>query len=182
MRVYGGDFKGRKLSFRPKKGLRPTTSKVKGAIFNILARQIPQSSFLDLFAGTGSVGIEALSRGAKLCVFVEKSHKNARIIRENLERTGLSGLVLIQDVRSAITRLKNQGYAFDIVFLDPPYEKGLVTETLKELAGGECLVKDAIILAEHSMRENVSLIEAFELIKKYQYGDTILSLFRWKGI
>jgi 16S rRNA (guanine(966)-N(2))-methyltransferase RsmD len=154
---------------------------VKGAIFNILANSILEANFLDLYAGTGGVGIEALSRGAKLCVFVEKSRTNAQLIKENLERTKFKGLVLVKDVSSALSLLKRQGYSFNLVFMDPPYEKGLVTETLRKLAIGGCLAKDAIILAEHSIRESVSPVEGFEQVRQYKYGDTILSLFLWKG-
>lgn len=182
MRVQGGGSKGKRLAFHLRRGLRPTTSKVKGAIFNILAAHVQKANFLDLYAGTGGVGIEALSRGAKSCVFVEKSSANAQLIKENLKRTGFSGLVLAKDVSSAISLLSSQGYTFNLVFMDPPYEKGLVMETLRELAIGGCLAKDAIILAEHSIRESVSQVEGFELIRQYKYGDTILSLFLWKGL
>jgi len=181
MRVHGGQFKGRKLSFQPRKGLRPTASKVKGAVFNILARMVPSASFLDLFAGSGSIGIEALSREAKFCVFIEKSRVNAQTIKENLERTGLKGLVLTLDVKRALPRLRKMGLLFDLVFLDPPYDMGLVDQTLRELALNQCLAINAIILAEHSVREKVSGAEDFERIKEYRYGDTILSLWRWKG-
>lgn len=181
MRIQGGEFKGKKLSFHPRKGLRPTTSKVKGAIFNILKAKIPGSYFLDLFAGTGSVGLEALSRGAKFSAFVEKSAREASVIRRNLEESQLNGLVLSMDVFKGIDYLKKAGKAFDIVFLDPPYEKGLVNSTLSLLSDGGCLVKGAIILAERSRREGISLPPSFELIREYRYGDTILSLLKWKG-
>lgn len=181
MRIQGGEFKGKRLSFRPKRGLRPTTSKVKGAIFNILKGRVARSAFLDLFAGTGSIGLEALSRGAELVVFVEKSPRNARIIKKNLEGSNLKGLVLEMEVFQGIKYLERQNMAFDIIFLDPPYEKGFVDSTLMTLSGGGCLMKGAIILAERSRREEISPPSSFELIREYRYGDTILSLLKWKG-
>lgn len=181
MRIYGGKAKGKRLRFKSGKNLRPTSDKVKEALFNILASKLPGSAFLDLYAGSGNIGIEALSRGARLCVFVEKSFTSLRLLRYNLERTNLKGTVLATDVLHCFPCLAELKELFDLVFLDPPYERGLVRVTLSCLVQASILADRAIIVAEHSVREIVGEVEKLELIHSYRYGDTMLSLYRRKG-
>src|SRR5262245_29808572 len=138
MRVIAGTAKGRRL--RAGKGLavRPTSDKVKGAIFNILASRynLEGAHVLDLFAGSGNLGIESLSRGAAQVIFVEQSTEAARLLRTNLELCRMSGQarILRATVQRALTVLAGEGARFEGVFIDPPYERGLVNKTLTMLA------------------------------------------------
>ncbi len=181
MRIYGGKARGKRLCYKPKKNLRPTSGKVKEALFNILASKLPGSSFLDLYAGTGSIGLEALSRGARFCVFVEKSTTSLRLLRQNMEQSNFRGIIISADAIHSFPRLVELKELFDLVFLDPPYEKGLVRITLSRLVHASILTDHAIIVAEHSVRENSGEISGLELIRSYRYGDTVLSLYRRKG-
>jgi 16S rRNA (guanine966-N2)-methyltransferase len=177
MRIDSGSAKGRRLLARRNSKLRPTSDKVKEALFNILASYVEGSAFLDLFAGTGNVGLEALSRGARTCVFVERSRTSLALLRANLGATGLEGTILATEVRSAITRLEEQGALFDLVFLDPPYGKGFGEATLARLVRSSILQPDAIIIAEHASREEIG-VEGLSRIRTYRYGDSSLTLWR----
>jgi len=180
MRIQGGQKKGKKLSFVPRSGLRPTSAKVREAVFDILAAVIKGAHFLDLYAGTGAIGIEALSRGASLCVLVEANKKNAQLIKINLRDIPGESLVLAMSVQKALVLLERKGLHFDIVYLDPPYGGDLLVRTLEQLKGADCLDKDAIILAEHSSRERVDIQEGLEVEREYRYGDTALTLLSRK--
>ena len=177
MRIYSGSEKGRRLHARSSPGLRPTSDKVKEALFNILASRVEGASFLDLFAGTGNIGLEALSRGAALCVFVERSRASLALLRRNLQSTGLEGMVLAMEVKTALVRLEEKGLRFRLVFLDPPYERGLIAPTLASLHRSSLLEADAIIVAEHSLREE-AVVEDLSRIRTYRYGDTALTLWQ----
>jgi 16S rRNA (guanine966-N2)-methyltransferase len=156
--------------------LRPTADRVKGALFNILRSRLENARFLDLYAGTGAVGLEALRYGARSTVLVEKSHRAIGWIKKKLNQDPESEVTLLQmDVVRAISQLSAEGRQFDLVFLDPPYDRGLVSCTLAALARTVLLPAGAIIVVEHSMREE-SLAEGFTLIRTYRYGDTRLSL------
>ncbi|MBE3088041.1 MAG: 16S rRNA (guanine(966)-N(2))-methyltransferase RsmD [Chloroflexi bacterium] len=177
MRIYSGSEKGRRLHARRSPGLRPTSDKVKEALFNILAGRVAGASFLDLFAGTGNIGLEALSRGAALCVFVERSRASLALLRQNLQSTGLEGTVLAMEVKTALVRLEEKDLRFRLVFLDPPYERGLITPTLTALYRSSLLEAGAIIVAEHSLREE-AVVEGLSKIRTYRYGDTALTLWQ----
>ncbi|MEI6308328.1 MAG: 16S rRNA (guanine(966)-N(2))-methyltransferase RsmD [bacterium] len=177
MRIYSGSEKGRRLHARRNPGLRPTSDKVKEALFNILAGRVEGASFLDLFAGTGNIGLEALSRGAALCVFVERSRASLVLLRQNLQSTGLEGTVLAMEVKTALVRLEEKGLRFRLVFLDPPYERGLIAPTLTALYRSSLLEAGAIIVAEHSLREEVGAL-GLSKIRTYRYGDSALTLWQ----
>ncbi|MCX5970252.1 MAG: 16S rRNA (guanine(966)-N(2))-methyltransferase RsmD [Coprothermobacterota bacterium] len=177
MRIYSGSEKGRHLHARRSPGLRPTSDKVKEALFNILAGRVAGASFLDLFAGTGNIGLEALSRGAALCVFVERSRASLALLRRNLQSTGLVGMVLAMEVKTALVRLEEKGLRFRLVFLDPPYERGLIAPTLMALYRSSLLEAGAIIVAEHSLREE-AVVEGLSKVRTYRYGDTALTLWQ----
>ncbi|MCX5975638.1 MAG: 16S rRNA (guanine(966)-N(2))-methyltransferase RsmD [Coprothermobacterota bacterium] len=180
MRIYSGSEKGRRLHSRRSPGLRPTSDKVKEALFNILAGRVAGASFLDLFAGTGNIGLEALSRGAALCVFVERSRAGLALLRRNLQSTGLVGTVLAMEVKTALVRLEEKGLRFRLVFLDPPYERGLIAPTLTALDRSSLLEAGAIIVAEHSLREEAGAL-GLSKIRTYRYGDTALTLWQQSG-
>ena len=183
MRVIAGLAKGKELRF-PKlskdKRLRPLTGRAKEALFNILAGKNPGARFLDLFAGTGSVGIEALSRGANLAIFVELDRKTVRTLRENLALTGFSDRaeVYCLDVIKALKVIDKAKGKFDIVFIGAPYGSPALEETLKAIAVTEIIDRDGVIVAEHSIRDKIS--DSYgKLIKSrdYEYGDTVLSFY-----
>jgi len=183
VKVIAGSAKGKRLRF-PKiakdKRLRPLTGQAKEALFNILAGKNPDARFLDLFAGTGSVGIEALSRGAELAIFVELDRKIAQTLRENLEITGFSDRAEIYclDVIRAIKVIdKNKG-KFDIVFIGAPYGSALLEGSLKALAETQLVDIDGVVVAEHCVRNKVA--DSYGKLVKYRdsrYGDTVLSFY-----
>ena len=175
MRVISGSFKGRKLKTLDGLDTRPTTDKVKEAIFNSIQFQISGSCFLDLFAGSGQMGIEALSRGAKKVAFVEKSKKAMIIINKNLEEIRLSGNISVVN-SSAESFLLNTRETFDIVFLDPPYELGFLSNFIAKVR--PVMNKNSILIYEHSSAEVLpDLVDGFDKLKDYRYGNTTVSIF-----
>lgn len=191
MRVISGKARGRKLRYPklPKsKRLRPLTGQAKEALFNILAREVQGAKFLDLFAGTGSVGIEALSRGASLAIFVEHDRKIVQTLRENLELTGFSDRaeVYCLDVFKAIKVIERGGGRFNIVYIGAPYAvpagrqgSPLLEGTMKAIAGIKIVDKDGVVIAEHSSRDKVE--ESYGALSKFRdskYGDTVLSFYK----
>jgi 16S rRNA (guanine966-N2)-methyltransferase len=182
MRLTGGLDRGRRLIAPRGARTRPTAAKVREAIFNILGPP-PDGSVLDLYAGTGALGIEALSRGARAAVFVEREHAALVALRRNIREMGLEdkSTVMAADVRTALRRLSGQGGRFSWVFLDPPYAKE--TEgVLAELCGSELLTACAVVIVEHDRRNSppVSAGGLF-LTDRRQYGDTEISFYRCSG-
>lgn len=179
MKVTGGTAKGRKLRTPPGKSIRLTTDRVKEALFDLLPD--PEGTvFLELFAGTGNIAIEALSRGARRAVFVEKDEKLAGLIAKNLAACGLGERagVISAPVEKTVPALLGNGESFDVVFADPPYEKGLAGGTLS-LPGIEALLSQgALFVVEHSFRENVNdRYGSLVLRDRRRYGDTVLSFY-----
>jgi len=178
MRIISGTSKGRKLVTLKSQSLRPTSDRVKESIFNILREKIEGGMVLDLFAGTGNLGIEALSRGAKKVIFVEKGRHALGLIQRNLAQFGLEGRseVIPTDANRAIGILKQRGKTFDLIFMDPPYEKGLIEETLTKLNSHQIYHRDSILVIEHHRRELLPpIINRWNLIRQRQMGDTVIS-------
>jgi 16S rRNA (guanine966-N2)-methyltransferase len=178
MRIIAGDLKGRILA--PVKGrTRPTAAKVREAIFSILGPAVPGAQVLDLFAGTGALGIEALSRGAARSVFVEDQPAAVKGLRRNLETLGLMerSEVLPLPVAAALKKLAAAGERFEIIFLDPPYGVGAAT-TLTALAASDLLSPQALVVAEHSRREALpEVIVSLEQQTLRRYGDTQVAIY-----
>jgi 16S rRNA (guanine(966)-N(2))-methyltransferase RsmD len=178
MRIITGRSKGRRL-VRPKgQGIRPTSDRVKGSIFNILREEIEEKRVLDLFAGTGNLGIEALSRGAQITIFVEKGRQAIRLIQKNLAQLGLEerSEIIPRDTHRAIGILKQRGESFDVIFMDPPYEKGLIQKTLMRLNSHPIYGKDTILVIEHHRLEPLPHpVEGWHLIRQKRFGDTLIS-------
>ncbi|MBZ0157028.1 MAG: 16S rRNA (guanine(966)-N(2))-methyltransferase RsmD [Alphaproteobacteria bacterium] len=189
MRISGGSAKGRKVGSRKAflrkgedAGLRPTSAKVREAIFNILAPRIGGAVFLDLYAGTGAVGIEALSRGAERALFVENSSVRVNLIKDLVERFGFRERASVVK-ESAPLFLKKTEERFDIIFVDPPYESGELETVLPLIAGRELLREGGVVVAEHpSRRVPPAEIGTLERVKEYRYGDTSLSLYRYMQV
>jgi 16S rRNA (guanine966-N2)-methyltransferase len=181
MRVIGGERKGRRLLVPKGQAVRPTAARVKESLFNILPHDFSGMKVLDLFAGTGNLSIEALSRGAAKAVLVDASPRSATTIRENLRRLGLTARteVWVAPATRALKSLAKRGEIFDMIFLDPPYDQGRVEPSLKRLAQGGLLSNTGIVVAEHSAREAVSLrYDSLVLNDQRRYGDTLLSFFK----
>ena len=180
MRIIGGTARGRRLKAPRGSTIRPTADRVREALFNILPRDWSGQRVLDLFAGSGSLSLEALSRGAASALLVDESAEAAGLIRSNLQTLGFTDRARIwsQPVSKALNRLADEGAAYDVVFLDPPYDDGWVEKTLATISRGAMLGAGGIAVAEHSVRERVE--EQYgELVRRdrRQYGDTVLSFF-----
>lgn len=167
MRIISGEARGRRLARFKGQKIRPASDKVRGAIFNILGAAFEGSQVLDLFAGTGALGIEALSRGAKRVVFIESSPASLKVLHENLElcRCGARAMLVNVPVDRGVKLLIKRGERFDHIFLDPPYRKGMVEKSLKMLSGGEILKEHGVVMLKHSDLE----------LPSERYGILILS-------
>lgn len=177
MRIIAGDYKGRRLQSPQDYSIRPTTDKVKEALFSILTEKIWGSRVLDLFAGTGNLGIEALSRGAETCVFADSSRESLRLIRENIAHCKAEEGARVEagDYRKI---LGNQTELFDIILLDPPYNKGLLDECFRLIAENELLTEDGVIVAEHRREEKMpEELYGFQKQKERRYGIVMLSIY-----
>ena len=174
MRVISGIAARRKLYAPEGREVRPTTDRIKETLFNILAPVIYEADFLDLFSGSGGIGIEALSRGAASTVFVDNSSHAIGCIKKNLELTKLdrNSEVLRMDVNAAISRMYSQGKQFDIIFLDPPYNREMEKDTIKTLDRYPILKPDGMIIAEASAETGFDFIEetGFIITREKKYG------------
>ncbi|MDD5042863.1 MAG: 16S rRNA (guanine(966)-N(2))-methyltransferase RsmD, partial [Candidatus Omnitrophica bacterium] len=180
MRITTGKYRNRKIMMP--KGIRPTQDKVRKAIFDILG-DIEEASFLELFAGSGAVGFEALSRGAGEVVMVESGHEQYACIRRNASSLGAGSCnIYYLDAEKAVRVLCGDGKRFDIVFLDPPYSKGMAKKILHTLEGYDILSPNGLVLVQHSREESLpGSSPKFSLIKEAKYGDTWISIFRKEG-
>jgi len=180
LRVISGNLKGKRL-FSPKgQELRPTSDRVKEAIFDILQDQFQGQNVLDLFAGTGALGIECLSRGASKAVFVEESPRSLSVLRRNIEECRLreQAEVLGRKVQPALKILEARGEAFELIFLDPPYGKGEARRVLEVLSGSSILTPGTLVVAEHSVSEGIDSIPSLQRTDLRKYGRTLVSFFR----
>ncbi|MDI7259628.1 MAG: 16S rRNA (guanine(966)-N(2))-methyltransferase RsmD [Thermodesulfobacteriota bacterium] len=181
MRVISGASKGRRLVTPKSYSLRPTSDRVKESIFNILGDEVEGKVVLDLFAGTGNLGIEALSRGAEKAIFVERGREAIRIIHRNLLQCGFmeQSEIIPKEVNRAIGILERRGEAFDLIFMDPPYEKGLIRKTLFKLSLCRIYHNGSVLVIEHSPRESLpKKMEEWDLIRQKKMGDTMVSFFQ----
>jgi 16S rRNA (guanine966-N2)-methyltransferase len=182
MRIIAGIFRSRQLKGKPPAGIRPTSDKLRGTLFNVLGPRVQDATFLDGFAGMGGVGIEAISRGARLVCFVDQSPKAATIIRQNLESLEVTeGFRMIgADLGKTLDLFEREGMTFDIVFLDPPYErKELYAESLSAFSSRHLLNEGGVLVMEHSKR--VDLPETEGVLMRYRVltqGDSTLSFYR----
>jgi 16S rRNA (guanine966-N2)-methyltransferase len=178
MRVIGGEARGRRLYIPRSSIVRPTSDRIKEACFNII-RFVDGKTFVDLFAGTGNMGIEALSRGAMKTIFVENSPILANAILRNIAACGFTGKseVLRSHFVEAIQSLAKRFYTFDILFADPPYEQGFACRVMEHPGFGALMAKGGLFILQHSVREAINVAESgpFVLNDQRQYGDTILS-------
>lgn len=150
MRVISGKARGTKLNSIESLATRPTLDRVKESLFNMIQGKIDDSTVLDLFAGSGAIGIECISRGAKKAYFCEKSQEAAKMIYQNLEKTKFlnNAIVIQKDYKKGLKRLKEKEITFDIVYIDPPYQEDIAVEAVKQILELDSLKKDGIIIIE----------------------------------
>jgi pantetheine-phosphate adenylyltransferase len=170
-------MRGRRLKAPRGRQTRPTKDRVKEALFNILAGAVAGSKVLDLYAGSGALGIEALSRGAQEVVFVENDRRACRAVKENLANCGVKATLLCCDVNVALRKLAAAGRRFEIILLDPPY--GTDPEVLERLTRAELLAPAGLVVLEHGRRDALpEQVPGLVLLKKRDYGDTTLSIYQ----
>lgn len=178
MRVISGTARGIPLKSLEGMTTRPTADRVKEALFSIIQFELPGTRILDLFGGSGQLGIEALSRGAKTAVFVDQSDKACGIIRENLKRTNFQAraAVIRGDYLQYLNRCKEQ---YDIILLDPPYAEDFLEKSLNMIAEIDILQSGGIIVTERSVGKEIQqTLPNFSKSRDYKYGNTLLALYR----
>jgi len=179
MRVTGGCARGRKLSAPKSDKIRMTADRIRESLFDILP-SMEGALFLDIYAGTGSVGIEALSRGSAGAVFIEREPLHAGMLEKNLTLLGFEQLceVLITSAERGIRLLSGRKQKFDVVFADPPYDRGLARDLLGLPGVCDLIAVEGILVVEHSFREDVAVSDMFVPADQRRYGDTVLSFLR----
>lgn len=185
MRVVAGEYGGRRLKAVPGMKTRPTTDKVKEAMFNIIGPYLEGGQVLDLFAGSGGLSIEAVSRGADHATLVDRQYQAIKTIHENLSVTKEEDkfTVLKGDAYKMLNKLSKQEQGFDYVFLDPPYKKQQILELMEQLKKLGLLNTDALIICETDQVADLpEELADFELIKKADYGITELTFYRYKEV
>lgn len=173
MRVIAGEKRHLLLKTLDDLSIRPTTDKIKETLFNMIQFDIPGKSFLDLFAGSGAIGIEALSRGASRATFVDNNDRAIKVLKENLEHTGLTdrATVIKGDASLSLENLSRQNEIYDIVFMDPPYDKGLYVPVFERLAKSSLINENTILILEVGLRDDAVGITdmGFEITKVKKY-------------
>ncbi|SRR5579885_1188366 len=182
MRIVGGQFRGRTLKSPSSNAIRPTSDKLRESIFNILAHAygdpVTGARVLDLFAGTGALGLEALSRGAKFALFVDEGAEARGIIRANIEMLSLMGVTKI--FRRDASKMGEAGTLapFDLAFCDPPYGKGFAEQSLASLREGKWLSPSALLVVEEAAKSGFKTPAGFEELERREYGDSEIIIAR----
>jgi len=188
MRITGGRLRGRLLAAPEDARVRPTSDKVRQAVFNILAHRdfgiafaLQDTRAIDLFAGTGAMGFEALSRGARFCLFVDDDVDSRALLRRNVEAFALTGATKIwrRDVSALGPMPPGAGGPFDLAFLDPPYRKKLLAPALASLRDGSWLAPRALIVAERALDESMTTGSNFSFLETRCYGDTAIDFLAY---
>jgi 16S rRNA (guanine(966)-N(2))-methyltransferase RsmD len=181
MRIAGGQARGRRINLGRGYRLRPTSCRIREALFNILP-PMEGGTFLDLYAGSGAIGLEALSRGAAKVVFVEKNKALAQALKGNIDGSEFAGRyeILAAEAQMGIRALAGKRARFDFLFADPPYEKGFVRETLWCIGEGNLASEGSLIIIQHSIREELGQGAEGRFVLKDQrrYSDTIMSFLK----
>ena len=179
MRVITGTARGRKLKELPGLDTRPTTDRVKEGLFNIIQFDIEGRQVLDLFAGTGQLGIEALSRGAAHCDFVDLNPAAVKVVRENLESTGLAGAAAVHTRDFSAFLQSVRGRKYDLIFLDPPYAQTALERALELIADIDIVSGNGIIVCESALDKILPDLDApYAKGKEYRYGKIKITLYR----
>ena len=182
LRIISGELKGRKLRSVRGTITRPTANRTREAVFNILASQIPGSRVLDLFAGTGALGIEALSRKAEAVVFIDIDHDSISVLQANIKSLSLERQTKIirWDLIKNLNCLHTLQIVFDLVFMDPPYQKNMIEPTLRNLHISQSLVTGTRVIVEHSYREPALTGQLpFEIADQRKYGKSLVTILEY---
>ena len=182
MRIITGRAKGLKLIAPTGLDVRPTADRVKESLFNILCMKVLDAKVLDLFAGSGNLGLEAWSRGAKQVVFVDSSKVSIDCLKKNITKAKANSYVKIylNDAVKSMELLSEKGYVFDIIFCDPPYSNGLEKLVIEGVAKNSLLSKDGILVLEHSKQDILSSFNELVVYRVERYGNTHLTFLKWK--
>ena len=188
MRVVAGKFKGRRLKTIKGSEVRPTADRVKEALFRVFGEQVVDADFLDLCAGTGNIGLEALSQGAKSITFVDSNYHCIRIIESNLEMCGFDRKhpqvrLIHLDARKALAQLGKRKATFDLIYFDPPYASKIHESCLRQIAEGGLLSPTGVLVIEHRKVKEADwteslILDELVLSRQKRYGDTMLSFYR----
>lgn len=180
MRIIAGEARGRKVSTARGAAMRPTAARLREALFNIIGPSIAGSTFLDLCAGSGSVGIEALSRGASTCTFVDNHRTAASLITRNLDSLGLRerAVVVRKDALAALADFARKGIVFDEVFVDPPYDSEVLDRCLPSPLWRDIIRARGRIFVEHRRGAEWPSLAFLKVEDRRRYGDTVLTVFR----
>lgn len=179
MRITAGCFKARRVRTVDSNDVRPTSSKIRESIFNMIQTSIVDSTMLDLFAGSGMMGLEALSRGAKRVVFVEKNPRVGKILKENISNFDCDCQVFINDALLSLDRFSEN--SFNIIFIDPPYATDLVKLSLEKIIKNNLLSEDGLIVLEYSSKTDMlkeMSVFGLDIIKEKVYGDTTICILK----
>jgi 16S rRNA (guanine966-N2)-methyltransferase len=179
LRISGGALRGKKLSGPEGLEFRPTTGQVKEFVFFVYRREIENSRFLDLFAGTGSLGLEALSRGAREGFFVEKSPRALHLLNNNFTACGVTGSahILAGDVFSVLDQLGKRGESFDLIFADPPFKESLRSRIVEGVHRNAILKPGGILILEHESRDADSEQPGLALLRQKKFGHCMVSIY-----
>ena len=179
VRVISGSARGLKLNTPGDDRVRPTTDRVKESMFNIVQDWVYDSQVLDLFAGSGALGIEALSRGASQAVFCDNSLDSIKIIKSNIEKARVvdRSQIVSGDSKRCLRDMEAKNQSFDMIFVDPPYYEGLFEEVLDTIRSCKILKKDGIVIVEHDAKRPIGQVEGLEVYKEKKYGITMLTFY-----
>ncbi len=181
MRIIGGIYRGRRLRAVEGLAVRPTSDRLRETLFNILAPRIEGSRFLDICAGSGAVGLEALSRGASEATFIDNSRRACSVIEANLQALAVKreATVINRDAVAALKRLAEESKQFDIAFLDPPYASGIYAAIMHELATTALLSNDSIVIVEHRAKAPPEKeYNELKLFREVKQGESAISFYR----
>lgn len=179
MRVISGTARGLKLNTPTNNDIRPTTDRVKESMFNIISSQVYDSVVLDLFSGSGALGIECISRGAKEAYFCDKSRESVKVLKSNIDKTRFDkkSHVMNEDYKSAVKKLASKGMKFDLIFVDPPYYEGLFEDVMKTIDDYGILDDDGTVVVEHDADIEMKDIGDLYIYKEKKYGITMLTFY-----
>jgi 16S rRNA (guanine966-N2)-methyltransferase len=182
VRIIGGERRGKKLLSVHGMSTRPTSDRVRESIYNIISSRVAEAMVLDLYAGTGILGIEALSRGARFALFIDNSRAPIETIRKNLFacRFETRAKVIQEDIQKGLRSIAVNNPPFNLVFMDPPYLKGLIRGTLSHLHNSHALSPNALIIVEHSVEDPLpEILPVFKQIDQRNYGKTLVSFIHY---
>ena len=177
MRIIAGELKGRRLATLADSRIRPTSEKVKEAIFSMIASYLDDAAVIDLFSGTGNLGLEAISRGVNLVFFGDKSHKSMELIRKNIQycRVEKKCITILGDWKQILKKIAKP---VDVIFLDPPYEEGLLEDCIETIQAISLLNEGGIIVAEHGIRQALpNTLGSLVKIKEKKYGTVVVTIY-----